>query len=118
MRTILAAAIVCFSLSVEAQVQIPSANHILPDCKKVIDRPRKPAPEDAFHQGICIGIVFAVHELNPLLPVYMRFCMPADASLGQSIQVIVGYVDAQPERHHEQFITLALEGLQMEWPCK
>ena len=36
----------------------------------------------------------------------------------QAIAVVVKYIEARPERMHEDFRALALEALTAAWPCK
>ena len=34
------------------------------------------------------------------------------------ISVVIKYIEARPERMHEQFGDLAIEALMAAWPCK
>ena len=43
--------------------------------------------------------------------------MPAEATVGQLVRVVVKDVEAHPARHNEDFGDLALEALEKEWPC-
>jgi hypothetical protein len=33
-------------------------------------------------------------------------------------QVIIAYIEARPQRMHEDFRVLAVEAMQKAWPCK
>ena len=39
-------------------------------------------------------------------------------TFGQSVAVVVKYIQERPERMHEDFGKLALEALIAAWPCK
>jgi hypothetical protein len=58
----------------------------------------------------------------PLVNIFVRSCpsdiAPAGEIHGQSIRVVVKYIDDRPERQHEDFMALALEALRAAWPCK
>ena len=53
-----------------------------------------------------------------LLANYGVFCPPAGAIIKQRIQVIIAYIEARPQRMHEDFRVLAVEAMQRAWPCK
>jgi len=53
-----------------------------------------------------------------LLANYGVFCPPAGATIKQRIQVIIAYIEARPQRMHEDFRVLAVEAMQKAWPCK
>jgi hypothetical protein len=36
----------------------------------------------------------------------------------QGTQVIIAYIEARPQRMHEDFRVLAVEAMQKAWPCK
>ena len=64
--------------------------------------------------GRCIGMIEGV----ALLANYGVFCPPAGATIKQRIQVIIAYIEARPQRMHEDFRVLAAEAMQKAWPCK
>jgi len=37
---------------------------------------------------------------------------------GQTVQVVMAYIDSRPARLHESFYALALEALRNAWPCR
>jgi hypothetical protein len=45
-------------------------------------------------------------------------CVPKEVTVGQQIRVITAYIDARPNRLHEDFRELAWEALKDAWPCK
>jgi Ssp1 endopeptidase immunity protein Rap1a len=60
--------------------------------------------------GRCIGML----EGAALLV----FCPPPGAIIKQRIQVIIAYIEARPQRMHEDLRVLAVEAMQKAWPCK
>ena len=69
---------------------------------------------DPVEMGRCIGMIEGV----ALLANYGVFCPPAGAIIKQRIQVIIAYIEARPQRMHEDFRVLAVEAMQKAWPCK
>src|SRR5262245_2122268 len=53
----------------------------------------------------------AISQLWRLLPT-------GGAIIKQRIQVIIAYIEARPQRMHEDFRVLAVEAMQKAWPCK
>src|SRR6202043_1588115 len=64
------------------------------------------------------GVVHGVVAVGPLLPANLQFCPPEASSASQLARVVVQYVEAQPERMHEDFRQLTLEAFHEAWPCK
>jgi hypothetical protein len=60
-------------------------------------------------QGMCVGMVDALDFLMSDLPAEDRSCPPSDASLKQTVQVVIKYIDERPERMNESFKKLAIE---------
>ena len=57
-------------------------------------------------QGMCVGMVDALDFLMSDLPAEdkeYRSCPPNDATLKQTVQVVIKYIDARPERMNESF---------------
>jgi hypothetical protein len=46
------------------------------------------------------------------------FCAPENATNRQRVQVVVGYIEARPERQNEDFRLFANEAMAKAWPCK
>ena len=70
--------------------------------------------EEAFQAGYCKGLVRGLHVLSQAFKV---MCPPEGVRQGQSIQVIVGYINAHPERMQARFELLAMDAFREEWPC-
>ena len=62
--------------------------------------------------GYCAGFAVGVAVADP------NICPPATGTLGETVHVVVQYIDARPARHHEGFAKLATEALRETWPCR
>ena len=53
-------------------------------------------------------------------PLYKARCadIPKGVTNDQSVQVVIRYIEARPNRMHEPFRILALEGIVDAWPCR
>jgi hypothetical protein len=81
-----------------------SANYYLPGCK---------GPPGQWDQGLCAGFVAGVvYAAAPNL------CVPQAVTNSQAVAVVIKYIEARPERMHEQFGDLVFEALTAAWPCK
>ena len=88
-----------------------TANQMLPGCKGLLDD-RMTSGVSVYQQGRCGGyvasLVYGVGE--------QEFCSPKGVSIGQAVAVVIKYIEARPERMHEDFGKLALEALTAAWP--
>ena len=66
----------------------------------------------------CSGVVHGLVAVGPLLPANLQFCPPQASSPSQLARVVVQYVEAEPERMHQDFRQLTLEAFHDAWPCK
>jgi hypothetical protein len=107
-----AVAILLVALTMPASAQKTdagrSANQMLSGCKGLLDR-NMGVP--MFNQGRCIGFIDG-------LGYGIGFCQPDGVTSGQAVAVVVKYIEARPERMHEDFGKLAIEALSAAWPCK
>jgi len=87
-------------------------------CKAFVER-RLDANSVAFG-NFCSGVVHGLAFVGPTLLPEMKFCAPPTSDANQLIRVVLQYVDAQPQRMHEDFRQLALEAFRNAWPgpCK
>lgn len=85
-----------------------SANYIMPGCRDFITH----TLVNPFMNGRCAGI------LETLVGVTADVCHPAGVTVGQTVRVVVKYIDDRPARLNEKFRTLAYEALRAAWPCK
>lgn len=98
------------SASSVAATDSESANFIMPGCRLWIQNEK--AVRDPFDQGICGGAVIAITR------VAAGVCPPPRSTGGQSIRVVVKYIDSIPARQNESFYRLAAEALRKAWPCR
>jgi hypothetical protein len=85
-----------------------SANNVMQGCRAAVSSSNK----DSFLQGVCAGTVDAAATL------FKGTCLPEHVTVGQTIRVVVKYIDDRPERQHELFLSLAAEALRASWPCR
>jgi Rap1a immunity proteins len=108
------------SSSLAQQDEQFSAKYLLPYCRDAINNKAPTISSDAVMQGMCVGMVdaidFIMSELPPEEKEY-RSCPPSDATLRQTVQVVIKYIDERPERMNESFKKLAIEAIRDAWPC-
>jgi len=86
-----------------------SADFYLAGCKDFL------AGKSNFFGGRCVGAVEVLDALNSDTKL---FCPPDNATTLQRVQVIVGYIEARPERKNADFRLVANEAMAKAWPCK
>jgi Ssp1 endopeptidase immunity protein Rap1a len=97
-----------------------TAKYLLPYCRDAMNNKAPTLSSDAVMQGMCVGMVDALDFLMSDLPAEdkeHRSCPPSDASLKQTVQVVIKYIDERPERMNESFKKLAIEAIRDAWPC-
>jgi hypothetical protein len=118
MRTaIMAGALMALSITTAgAQINSLSANAILPGCAEFAAMSKY--PDHPVQAGTCLGIVttlILILQSETEGPFCIEF--PRGATFMLAVQVVIGYVQAQPKRMHELFAVLAHEALLDAWPC-
>ena len=91
-----------------------SADQVLPACAAFIADRAPREIDGVFQAGRCIGLMQGLGYASRLLGV----CPPDDVTSALRARVAVTYVEAHPERMHEDFRALAVEAMQKTWPCK
>jgi hypothetical protein len=99
-----------------------SANYVMPGCRAAIAN----SEPDDFKQGVCLGTIYGLGSGLRILQdlreagvkVSPEICMPKEVTLGQQLRIVAAYVDARPNRLHEDFRDLAWEALKDAWQCK
>jgi Rap1a immunity proteins len=114
MRTMLMIGACLMSLMAPAAAEedMNSANYIMPACRGALG-----VPAGTFMQGLCFGEISALMAISWVIEDPFKFCPSFSVTSEQGVRVVVTYIDAIPHRHHEPFVTLALEGLRKAWPC-
>jgi len=95
--------------SPQAVAHAYSADFYLPGCKDFV------AGRSNFFSGRCVGAVEVLDALN--LDTKL-FCPPEATSNLQRVQIVIGYIEAHPQRKDEDFRLLANEAMAKAWPCK
>jgi hypothetical protein len=103
-------AAVLLSQDADAQSDTVSANYLLPRCKAFLAN-EYVTLSATFEQGRCTGLVEGLKYVDS------RSCAPKGVTLGQTVRVVVAYIERRPQRMHENFKELALEALREAWPC-
>ena len=97
-----------------------TAKYLLPYCRDAMNNKAPTMSSDAVMPGMCVGMVDALDLIMSELPVEdkeYRSCPPSDATLKQTVQVVIRDIDARPERMNESFKKLAIEAIRDAWPC-
>jgi len=105
-----AACIAMLSVTTGHAQDLDSANNVMKGCRAFLAKSKG----DTFLRGACAGTVYAIAGLAPDTDI----CIPTGATVGEEIQVVVAYIDARPDRQHQDFRSLALEAFKEAWPCR
>jgi hypothetical protein len=127
MRTIIMCAALALTITAAgaAEKDTDSANYILPGCKQLLTKEDargytySKTGQEVFDAGFCSGHVHAAVAVRAVLD-DQRGCtvIPRSVTYNQVVRVVVGYIEARPQRMHEPFTYLLMEALQDAWPCK
>lgn len=88
----------------------PCRSYALPDPPQQLDA------LTALRIGYCRGAVEAVMEIGNAQAV-SPVCVPKDVGSRQAVQVVVTYLDANPNELNKPFGVLAAAALHAKWPC-
>jgi Ssp1 endopeptidase immunity protein Rap1a len=117
-RALICAAVVLSGSPATAQ-KVPfenSANALFQGCKAATQN-EKLDPQTATVASYCNGVIYALASVSDRLSNPLeRSCVPA-ISMGQTMRVVVKFLDDHPERLHENFVQLTLEAFHQAWPC-
>jgi hypothetical protein len=89
-----------------------SANFVMAGCRLYLQSDTPVPNGTAFDIGRCSGVV------EGIIYAASDICLPKGVTHGQSVRVVVKYIDERPARQNESFKTLANEALSAAWPCK
>ena len=89
-----------------------SANHIMVGCRSAVAGGPSKNSAEALLRGYCMGITDTLFALSGIV------CPPKGSTTGQTVRIVVKYIDERPARMHENFTALALEALRAAWPCR
>jgi hypothetical protein len=106
-----------------AETDTNSANYNLPACRdyglamggdrQLMDDFLQ-NPGRLMKANVCAGQILGISQV---LEVMGQICAPALVTMGQSVALVVNYIERIPERWHENFTILAIEALIRAWPC-
>jgi hypothetical protein len=114
-RIILLALAVGLASGAKAEPDMRSANSRLPGCKAFVDG----RSDDPIGQGYCAGLVEGIALwVGSSGLAYACAHIPAGVTSGQTVQVVVRYMEQRPNRLHEPFAVLAAQALADAWPCR
>src|SRR5262249_10199719 len=94
-----------------------SANSAFSGCKAFADGRPPTSYELAMSGNYCAGMVHALAGVAHILPPNYRACAPDNSTARQLALVVLRYIEARPQRMHEDFRLLAVEAFHDAWPC-
>jgi Rap1a immunity proteins len=71
--------------------------------------------KSSFFAGRCVGAIEVLDALNDDTKL---FCPPEGATNLQRVQVVVNYIESQPDRKNADFRLVANQAMAKAWPCK
>ncbi len=106
----------CGSVTLARQA-LKTGDDLLQGCKVIADG-ATPDAANSLEVGVCLGEIEALNWGAPgVNDENIRSCNPAVVTNKQMAEVIVDYLEQNPERRGEPFEGLALEALAHRWPC-
>jgi Ssp1 endopeptidase immunity protein Rap1a len=116
---VLAAALVAGNAEAQHGYEITSANDMVPKCKKFLaPREGEDTLATAWGQGVCVATIDSLMQVAPMFPPHLRSCPPKEVTIGQSVRVVLAYIERRPQRMHENFRGLTVEAIHEAWPCR
>jgi len=101
-----------------AQQDLGTGNAMLKHCKAVLADSNTGS---RVAKGVCIGNVDAILSLGKILPGASgrgAICAPDGVTRSQALQVVVRYMEKNPQMLQTKFVPLALTALSEAWPCR
>ncbi len=117
--TVWAAAIASASVALAQQsTDDTSANSVFLGCKAFTEG-RAANAQLSMLGNFCSGVVHGLAGVGQYLsPLEWQSCVPANSTAQQLARVVITYIEAHPQRMHEDFRRLTLEAFHYAWPCK
>ena len=117
-----AAVVVLLMLCAYVRAQTPtpdtSANSVFLGCK-AFSEDRVTSSQLNQLGNFCSGIVHGLAGVGQqLTPPEWQSCVPSTSTARQLARVVISYIEARPQRMHEDFRRLTLEAFHYAWPCK
>jgi hypothetical protein len=120
MRTAIAVAVLlmfCADVRAQPPTEDTSANSAFLGCKAFVEN-RATSTRLVNTAGFCAGVVHGLAYVGEILPPEYQSCVPSTSTARQLARVIISYIEARPERMHEDFRMLVLQAFRNAWPCK
>jgi Rap1a immunity proteins len=123
MRTLVLGIAMGLVVGISALAQEPdkySADYMLRYCRAAVSNEALTRPADAAMEGMCVGIIDAIGFMMSEFPPQEKeksSCPPSKVTLEQTVRAVITYIEARPERMHENFKTLVIEAIHDAWPC-
>jgi hypothetical protein len=115
MKTILALFVIALFATPARAVDTADGNFLLGSCQislRVMDNPSiRVDVYEAWRDGMCLGLIAGVAEASPLV------CYANGVTNGQSLRVVVKFLQDHPEKLNERDTTLIREALAQAFPC-
>jgi hypothetical protein len=87
-------------------------------CRLLASDTRVPIDKtESVRVGECSGAVEAIFMLRRALDPSIRFCPPPRVAPGQTVKIVVKYLDAHPEQMNDDFTLLVVRAFNQVWPC-
>src|SRR6516162_2297261 len=99
---LIATALFAFGSATTAQQSDASANAWFLGCKALAEG-RANNTLNLKMGNFCSGVVHGLGYVGEILPPEMQFCTPKNSTATQFARVVVQYIEAQPQRMHEDF---------------
>jgi hypothetical protein len=97
----------------EALASSTTGNAMLPGCRNSLN---DTAPS-TYTGGLCMGVIITAAMLGDYLPLNLRACPPTGVTFGQTLRVVVDYMEKNPNQLHKEFPFLVVLALNRAWPC-
>lgn len=103
--------------SATAQSNVQGVNLAFLGCKAFVEDQAKNA-ELVSAANFCSGVVHGLAYVGKILPPEQQSCAPPTSDARELARVVINYIEAHPQRMHEDFRMLVLEAFHNAWPCK
>jgi hypothetical protein len=115
----------CLALFVPQVALASSAQELLSGCRPIAKADVSGEGvrfQQTYQSGVCWGTFGAIQKVISHIdetrrPIY-GVCAPSAGTLSQLVAVFVSYAERNPQRLHEDGFDIALESLQVAFPCK
>ncbi len=112
------AAFMVSSSSPHAQGRDLTGNYMLIPCKLSVEQSRSHNSQMIYNMGRCMGLITGLFYVGRNLPQEDRFCPPTGANTREAERIVYQYLEKNPTQRHRYFAELAMEALQVAWPCR